>query len=111
MGDAHLGTLAFSNDNDDNNKMKSCILKIREFLKNYDSKMKAMMNVQANIHSILNEMKIENDNNENKNSLRNKNRSKSVHGIGGGAFGFNSEISNENDPNLYKDYVVEYIKL
>eukprot|EP01083_Nonionella_stella_P196428 722788_1 len=107
--DAHLATLAFS---EDGTLYEKYILKIRHCLLHYDQKMKSMMRIQANIHSILNGMKVEYNNKKQKNNLKNRNNSKHAHGMGGGAFAFNTKINNnENDPNLYKDYVVEYIKL
>ena len=111
--DSHLGTLAFADNDNNNTNLKECISKLRHFLKSYDEKIKSMMEIEANIHSILNEMKVEHGDSKNKNNPRNRNRSKSIHGIGGGAFGFdsNNKRQTNNDPNLYKDYVIEYIKL
>ena len=106
--DSHLATLAFT---DDPALYKQYILKIREYVKAYDERIKAMMKVQASVHSILNEMKMRQVKNKNSGKMINKNTSKQVHGIGGGAFGLNPKVGNQNDQNLYKDYVVEYIKL
>mmetsp|Transcript_71645 Transcript_71645/g.114035 ORF Transcript_71645/g.114035 Transcript_71645/m.114035 type:complete len:343 (+) Transcript_71645:2-1030(+) len=111
--DAHLATLAFSHDEDEeeeSERLRNHVLRIKQSLKQYDEKMKSMMEVQANIHSILNEMKIEYQNTQQNKSVQSGNSAKAMHGIGGGAFGSHS-TSNEQEANLYKDYVVEYIKL
>lgn len=113
--DSHLGTLAFAdNDNNDkekNGNLREYVMKIRTFLRNYDQRINGMMDIQANIHSILNGMKVEYEKNKNETNLKNRNTSKSMSGIGGGLFGSNKFENNDNDPNLYKDYVIEYIKL
>jgi len=107
--DAHLGTLAFVTDAD-SNAMQQCMRTIVECMKGYDDHMQCMMHAQANIHSILHEMKSKLQQQQ-KQNLRNVNTAKAMHGIGGGAFDIGNDLSHENDANLYKDYVVEYIKL
>merc|ERR1712129_418951 len=107
--DAHLGTFAMTQSAE----MRRCVRRMKDFLVGYEREMAAMVQAQANVHCILAEMKRAKEDKE-RQGFRNGVKS-SRQGIGAGAFGVKQQElgtqQSENDPDLYKDYVVEYIKL